>query len=316
MNTITLKSISQMNPHEINQFPVEKDWVQNRTLARQKTSTEEVLFGGGKVSSYEEVLGGLFAKSIQELKENDTYVDSGTGDGNALMEYREIFPHGANVIGIASTQPHDLSKVINKELADKKFSFYLSDFNNFPTESLAGRVSLLSDVKGAFRYSLYPQKVIQQMGKLLKTDGLAFIEMGYGIGIKPDMVTPEKNYLNSRQFTQGSNMLLHLWFQTIKGFDVIQHKKKFENIEKSIEINKEIIKNPHKWDDQMSDNQLIILRRNGDPVQVEPLTYDAEFLENWQRSEKKYWDGWAPRYKWEMSDESKELTKKIYVINQ
>lgn len=321
MNT-NLNSLSHMSPTQIEQFKIENHWEQNRTLAKpipDKTKPwyEKIhkLMTG---SSYEELLGGLFVKSMQEHKENDIYVDVGAGDGTALFEYLDFFPNGAKVIGIASTQPHNISKVIENDKNNSKFSFYLCDFNEFPTESLKGRVSLISDVKGAFRYSLYPHKVIDQMGKLLKTGGLVFIQTGYGIGIKPDMIPEKQNMLNSRQETQGSNQLLHLWFQTIKGFDVIQHEKTFENVESSIAINKEIIDNPDKWDNQMRDNQLIILRRNSDPVEVDPLVYDSEFVENWQKnSGEKHWDEWAPKYKWEMSEKSKELTKKIHkFVNQ
>jgi SAM-dependent methyltransferase len=316
MKQVHCRSIGHMKQKELNQFKVEKNWMQNRTLAKQKRTHEQILFGGGQVNSYEDALGQLFSKSILELKENDIYLDVGAGDGNALFEYRELFPKGASVIGIASTQPHNLSQVIEKDLNDDKFSFYLSDINNFPTESLKGRISLISDVKGAFRYGLYPHKVIEQFGKLLKTNALAFIEIGYGIGIKPDMIPQEKQYLNGRQESQGSKMLLHLWFQTLRGFDVIQHKMMFEKVENSIAFNKEIIVNPQKWDDQMRDDQLVILRRNEDPVEVEPLAYDTDFVEKWQPIENKLWDLWTPRYQWEMSEKSKELTKKINLVTQ
>ena len=68
---VNCRSIGHMNQEELNQFKVEKNWMQNRTLARQVRTSEQILFSWGQVSSYEEVLGQLFTKTILEFKEND-----------------------------------------------------------------------------------------------------------------------------------------------------------------------------------------------------------------------------------------------------
>lgn len=327
-NQYEYPSISKMPKDEIVSFKKVVNWVQRRTLfcdeetswdGRMDSRGSLCYFGG---SSYDGFFPGGKGKNVlkdimRTLKSNDIYMDVGAGDGHAIHQYREVFPQGAEVIGIASTQPHDIERVINEEKRDGKFSFYLADFNEFPTESLAGRVSVITDIKGAFRYGLNPTCTIKKMGALLKEGGVAIIEFGRGLGIDPPSLIEDKyNVLDSRHKDWfGSKMLLHLWFHTIKGFDVIQ---KNMDLEFSRQIHAKVIEKPEAYERDNFGLDLMIIRRNSDPIEVEELIPNPKFIKDWSEiedSERDY-DDCCPKYTWKTSEASEALLAKITWLNQ
>lgn len=311
-------SISKMSQDEIASFKKIDNWVQNRTLFKEPSSwsggkTEECFnfsnFGVG--DSYPSLCGAL--KNIMNgLTSDDVYMDVGAGDGHAIHQYREIYPEGAKVIGITSTQPANIQRVIEEEKMDEKFSFFLADFKEFQTEPLSGRVSVITDIKGAFRYGLDPAGVIQKMGDLLKEGGLAIISFGGRIGIKPPSLIEEKYIaLNSkeRDFI-GSSMLLHLWFHTIKGFDVIQENM---DIEKSRKIHSEVMEKPEKFRKEYFGQETMVIKRNNQPVEADALVPDPAFIKEWSETpdSKKNHDCFCPFYTWKTSGTSETLLSKI-----
>jgi SAM-dependent methyltransferase len=311
-------SISMMSKGQINAFKKVERWTQNRVLFPERSSwsdntKNEFDFGYWGRDCY---LSSFYCESVDALKKimsdlngNDIYLDVGAGDGHAIHQYRDLNPNGAKAIGIALTQPGNIERVIEAEKRDEKFSFFLCDFKEFPTESLAGRVSVITDIKAAFCYGLDPAGVIQKMGTLLKEGGLAIIDFGYYQGIHPPSQIENISYLENEKKI-GSRVLLHLWFHTIKGFDVLKPQKDFE---KSLEINSRIMEKPNICDIHRFGENLIILRRNSQPVEADKLIPDPEFVHKWsilKDSEKNY-DSFSPNYTWETSGTSETLLSKL-----
>lgn len=204
--------------------------------------------------------------------------------------------------------------MINEEKNDQKFSFFLADFNEFPIESLSGRVSLITDIKGAFRYGLNPAGTIKKMGTLLKEGGLALIDFGYGLGIDPPSLIKDE-YLalgNKAKYGTGSKMLLLLWFHTIKVFDVI-----YENmdLEDSRRMHSEVMEKPEKCDFFLHSDEFMIIRRNNHPIEIEELVPNPTFIKTWSERPEKDYDSFWPRYSWKISDASEALLSKIKWLN-
>lgn len=320
-------SISKMSPDEIASFQKIDGWIQNRTLFNEPSSWSSgkkekgfslCCFGVGSYQSSLEnhVTKGALKNVMNDLTRDDIYMDIGAGDGHAIHQYREVYPEGAKVIGIASTQPANIERVIEEEQKDEKFSFFLADFKKFPTERLSGRVSVITDIKGSFRYGLDPAGVIHKMGNLLKEGGLAIISFGCRIGIKPRRPIKEKYIAltsKERDFT-GSSMLLHLWFHTIKGFDVILENME---LEKSRKIHSEIMEEPEKYEEEFFGNDIMVIRRNNQPVKVEKLVPDPAFIKRWSKiaDHEKNYDWFCPFYTWKTSDTSETLLSKITRLN-
>lgn len=305
-----------MTQKEIDQYPIER-WMQGRALFdNSKPSNSSIYYFGGH--SYKWVLDSrldkyakvrLFDDTMKNLTHKDIYLDVGAGNGKAIKEYRQLFPAGAKVIGIGSTQPHEeaIQDVIEQDKNDEKFSFYLDDFTKFPTEALAGRVSVITDVIGAFRYGRDPAQVIRQVGKLLKEGGLVFFKFTYSDGIKVPQGYDKFVVWNRPK--DSSSHLLYLWFQTIRGFDVLQEDM---TLEESKAFQKEIIDDIHKVASRRFAEYAIVLRRNADQVEVDPLIIDPKVDQDVSRNKEGgiYWDEWIPAYTWEMSAYSQSMLKK------
>lgn len=319
---INCPSISQLSFDEISAYKKIDGWVQNRGLFDQPCSwcgdNEKNLkeFNPSYLgaSSYENLFHGDFLKNrMKDFTSEDIYMDIGAGDGLAIHQYREMYPEGAEVIGIASTQPTCIERVIEEEKKDNKFSFFLKDFLDFPSKSLRGRVSFITDIKGAFRYGLDPVNVIKKMGELLKEGGFAVISLGYGIGINPTLI-PEKCITmdDRRKYQIGSACLMHLWFHTIQGFDVIQ-----KNVEESSKLHHEIMENPKKYDGNFYGYETLVLRRNNQPIEIEELIPDPDFVSEWSNTpeSERYYDGFWPKYSWKTSQSSEALLSKITWLN-
>lgn len=303
-------SISRMTLAQRGQYCKISNWVQNRTLFENQNPKKSSLNYGG--DNYADALmvqsKSIFRETMNNLQKEDIYMDVAAGNGAALIQYLEMFPAGANVVGVNLTQPLEVEKIIEKDANDERFSYYLSDFKTFQKSSLVNRVSVITDIQGAFRYGCDPVQMINQMGTLLKEGGMAFIDLGYGIGIVPDGVPAEVINLDSRgkEFI-GSTLLMQLWFHTIKGFDVIQEGL---NVEDSIKFHDQIMEKPQEVDKYAPSRQAVYLRRNNQPVKVEPLTPTYNFdLEETKVSGA--WDIIYPRYSWELSDESAALLSKV-----
>jgi len=321
----TYPSISQMSEDQINSFNKVDGWVQSRTLfddpcfpcswSGGKTEEGLNLYNMAATCYCNEFIiadADVFRKIMSDLKSDDIYLDIGAGDGHAIHQYREMHPDGATAIGVALTQPRHIERVIEAEKKDEKFAFFLCDFKEFPIEPLAGRTSVITDIKGAFRYGLDPAGVIKKMGALLKEGGIAIIALGYGLGINPP--SQIKSFVSKKR---GSLTLLHLWFHTIKGFDVLKQQKSFEE---SLKINNELLETPKEmkyFQDYAYGNELIVLRRNSQPVEAEELIPSPEFVNTWSKledSEKNY-DCFWPKYTWKTSDASETLLSKIKEVN-
>jgi SAM-dependent methyltransferase len=306
-------SISNMHPEKIKEFGTE-EYVTIRTLktALPKEALGKYNYSG---SSYLESFGGTMGigksliEDLEKLQPQDIYLDIGCGEGAAIKEYRESYPEGAAVVGVSVTPPSqkNMAATVQKDHTDEKFAYCLGDFNQFPTDALKGKVSIITDVIGAFRYGQNPTRYIEQVGKLLKPGGKAYIRFLRNDGIEvPKGGAFDALYLGQRM---DSCDLLRLWFHTIKGFDVMQPGKTLEesrkyqewcftetpNLYKINSLQKEICSFPQ-----------IVLQRNADPVQADQLTAHPHFATPKAESEKNY-EMWYPSYEWKMSDYSKEL---------
>jgi SAM-dependent methyltransferase len=301
---IEYMSISTMPPEKIQEFESESR-VASRTLFKSITRRSDLspFFYGGY--SYEETLGRMgkvLTDDLSQLGAQDVYLDSGCGDGAAIIEYRTVFPQGASVVGISATRPNQekISALIQKEKEDKKFSYCLCDFNNFPTSHLEGKVSIMTDIFGVLRYGCNPTRFIEQAGKLLKPGGKLYIIYAWADGI----IIPKDgrfNYLNR----PDSNDLFGLWFYTIKGFDVLEP-------EKSLEESRAFQENCFKDEKNLSklrinqESHRLILVRNKDPVQADTLIAHPYFANEVSEKAKNF-DYWCPSYTWEMSDYTNSL---------
>lgn len=297
-------SISRMSSEELNRYPFEKTWVQNRKLFYYVVPPESRYSKGYKGGySYEEELkyGRDFFKNIfSNLQREDIYLDSGAGDGEAILEYRQKFPEGAQVIGISKTQPIALEKIVGVEREDTKFFYYLADFNQLPLDSLANRVSVMTDIKGAFLYSLDPVLVIQRIGGILKEGGIVIIDYAHA-RIKIPKEYEDRLFLSNKGQT-ASGSLMHVWFRMIKGFDYIECPcdQKGEEDRKEMES-----KNLFFPDFYWFNEHVAILKRNRDPVEVDRLICDENAHKMY---EKKEWPAsWAPEYTWELSERSRNF---------
>lgn len=295
-------SISNMELEEINKFSIE-NYVQERKLFNDGTEECLVQFGYFGGESYKSTLsdaGKLFVETMKHLTEDDVYFDVGAGDGNALRQYRALYPEGALVAGISFTQPKEkIEDLINRDRTDDKFSFYLGDFKKFPADFFAGRVAVMTDILGAFRYGYDPACIIRQAGIMLKEGGLFFIKYGYADGIK----IPE-GYTQFKKRDVGGR-LMGLWFQTIKGFDVLQEDM---TLDESRSFRERIFTHLQDVDLHAFKPYVAVLRRNSDPVEVDTLVADPFFADE-ECKKTKYWDAWYPNYTWIMSENSRSLIK-------
>jgi SAM-dependent methyltransferase len=271
---IPYDSVGKMKDKQLSQYPENKVWAQSRGLFHQERSEFSLSYHGGY--SYEEALnnaGKLFKETISNLGSDDVYVDIGAGNGNAIMKYRETFPNGATVIGIANTKPHDIEKIKETECKDSKFSFYLSDFHQFPIDAITGKVSVVTDIQGVVRYGRDPAGTIQKIGQLLKEGGLAFIDFGALMAIK----LPIEEGLNILCF-RGSpcKLLFHVWLHTIKGFDVLQDDAK-DDAEMKI-FSRKVLQDPtHNVGRHWFGEGVVVMRRNRDPIEIDRLIHEKDY---------------------------------------
>jgi SAM-dependent methyltransferase len=236
------------------------------------------------------------------LGAQDVYLDSGCGDGAAIIEYRTVFPQGASVVGISATCPNQekISALIQKDEEDQKFSYCLCDFNNFPTSHLEGKVTLMTDILGALRYGGNPTRFIEQAGKLLKPGGKLYIRYAWSDGIE---IPKDDRYIRMGG-RPDSCQLFHLWFYSIRGFEVLEPQKTAEEShifrEKCLKEDDDIFELSRN-----KDKNIVVLLRNNDPVQADTLIADPRFAEGSEKD--RNFDYWYPFYKWEMSDYTKSL---------
>jgi SAM-dependent methyltransferase len=303
---------AEINNMSISNMPLEKiqkldfeNYKKTRTLL--ETPTDH--YYGGAHGSYEGELGRfgkVLKNDLSQLNEQDVYLDSGCGDGVAIIEYRELFPQGAAVVGISVTCPSKdkIPELIKKARNDQKFFYYLNDFNDFPTRHLEGKVTIMTDILGAFRFGCNPTRFIEQAGKLLKPGGKLYIKYTIVDGIEKPK---EANFIDWNVGRTDSNNLLHLWFYTIRGFDVLEPEMTLEDSRAFQEkcFNEAENLRALRWDKQQN---RIVLQRNNEQVQVDTLIANPRF-ESLAHERQRILDNWYPHYKWEMSDYTKSLIK-------
>lgn len=309
-------SIGKMTEEQLKPYTsVTYKWIQDRQLFRnvnKETSIESITLH----SSYEEAINTnlpaeiekhLFNRTFKHLQSTDIYVDIGAGDGKALLEYRKVYPAGASVIGIANTPPGTLEEIKKVDNEDDKFSFYLQDFKKFRIGSLAGKVAVITDIKGAFLYGLDPALMIQKMGEMLKEGGLAFIQTAGNIRIK----IPE-GYPNLSCLTGEPSMnLLHLWCRRIQGFDYVE--REWNEFEKKIYSRPSAESDYDDMNKYWFHEEVLVLRRNNESIKVDHLVCDPQTVKDWERNGKNA-NRWHPVYTWEVGEQNKAFLSKKKVI--
>lgn len=305
---VSPRSISSLTHEELNQYPIELNWEQGRGLGigycdlsnegyphhcNANSYCEEIEVDARRVES-------LLEETMDNLTHDDIYIDVGAGDGRALKEYRLLHPNGAAVVGVASTLPYKdvLNSIINQDRSDAKFSYYLGDFKTFPTESLEGRVTVITDIFASLRYGCDPAQIIRQTGKLLKEGGLVFFRFS-----ENEQITLIANHKHSVSSYKRIS-LFQLWFRTIKGFDVIEEKTQ---INKSRELSARISNDHSKLRVRWFNPFAVILRRNADPVEVDSLNLNPQGK---NINECRKISDWSPNYTWEMSSYSQSFLPK------
>lgn len=307
-------SIGKMNENELSQYSAVDNWVQNRKLFNVQVQKKD-----SKHESYESSINTwmydneqhIFNRTFARLQNTDIYVDVGAGDGKALLQYRKIHPTKASVIGIASHLPHSIEKIKKLDAEDNKFSFYLCDFKNFSIGSLAGKVSVITDIKGAFVYGLDPVHMIQKMGEMLKDGGLVFINTAGKVRLQVPENCP--GLFPSKEINLSQD-LLHVWFRTIKGFDYVD--REFEDWEKKL------YRRPDSFDESATKSEhpismtlfyfrpdVVILRRNSEAIEIDPLIAHPNIVENWEKAAK-HTNAWHANYTWEVSERTKTFLSK------
>ena len=166
----------------------------------------------------------LFRKKIEALTSDEIFFDSGCGNGVAGEDYAKAYPKGATFIGVTLTRPdmeNEDAKWLKRDRSPR-LHLFLHDILEFPTTSLHGRVSVITDIHGAFRYSGQPSKALTKMAEMLKIGGTLFLVFSGTETV--DVSTYEDKISSCKKkelIAQGSSALLFLYLSTIRGLKVI-----------------------------------------------------------------------------------------------
>ena len=127
-----------------------------------------------RMTDLRRLLGARFREAVDGLTADDTWLDVGTGEGRALIDY--VRGGGrARVIGVdleihSARGNVDWSEKINGPLGGR-LDLVDGDIRKARLRGLDGRVALITDVFGAMSYSDRPDLVLRRYGKLLQPGG-------------------------------------------------------------------------------------------------------------------------------------------------
>ena len=131
--------------------------------------------------SYFDAFGSGFKSNLLRLKKSDHWADMGTGDGNAIYEYKTIFNGKAKTTGVVVEK----TKVfIQRELdLSSPSSVWLSGryVEAIPTKEI-GQADIITDYYGPMTYTLEPMSVLKKYVEMLKPGGSIYIRFGNGGG--------------------------------------------------------------------------------------------------------------------------------------
>ncbi|NGX44163.1 MAG: hypothetical protein K1060chlam3_00327 [Candidatus Anoxychlamydiales bacterium] len=251
-----------------------------------------------------------FLEIIKRLTPEDIIFDSGCGTGTAGEDYVKTCPKGAVFYAVGITPPRNPEDDIEWLKRDhlEHLHIFLHDMLEFPTDSLHGRVSVVIDIHGAFRYSGQPSKILAKLAEMLKVGGMLFLTFGNNNTVD---VSPYEDKITilarKKLMDQGSNALLFLYLTSIQGLKTIVPQKltsdealKRLGLSKNSFFNRDLlINNPFK-------RQTISwgFVRTEEPIALDPLYIDKEKPQTFNGIE-------IQKYCWEVSNRNKKLLEKV-----
>lgn len=151
--------------------------LENRFNIQRKLSTQAGFNRGDRGLGYYAYFGEGFKRDLWNLPKGQCWVDGGAGEAGAMREY--LSQGGlANAVAVGITQPK--SQELDSSLRQYKRQFRYIAGN--PLEILDPRTfcngyaaALVTDLFGAFTYSISPDRVLQQYLNLLPLGGKAYI---------------------------------------------------------------------------------------------------------------------------------------------
>jgi SAM-dependent methyltransferase len=195
------------------------------------------------LKEYVEYLGSDFLHTLASLRSDQVWIDSGTGDGRAILEYYK-YGGQATTVGITvEPSKNSADKEILNLVGPKKFKFlthkYIEDYdaNEIP------KADLITDVMGAASYSPHIDKVIEKFGQILKVGGRVHTNLVIGAHMR--RVAPSGSF--RIRDPDGTIIYIEQWFRAIKGMRLVT------------------------TDPSYNQDNLITLEKVADKVEVPPL---------------------------------------------
>ena len=153
------------------------------------------------LEEYGDLLGPSFLRAIQKLKKGQHWIDSGSGETRALIEFAESSKNPPRLTGITFkvTKSSKAAGIPRVHLIKGKY------FESLSTKQIPA-ADLITDVLGIINYTYDLSKTLEKILRLLKRNGTLLVYLPYWTTIIEDQ--------------NGKRLFLVDWLRSIPGLEI------------------------------------------------------------------------------------------------